>query len=85
MKDVTTYALETVHKHGVSDGRSGGGGLSRRRGERDSVGLGRRGGRKVGLGERPVLSHRLDNGVLDSLGLETRSQYIFTIMTPVVH
>lgn len=66
-----TYALETRHEHRVGDSLSGSRGLSRGHGRSVRLRLGRRDRRqvRVGLGERTVLGHGLDDGVLDSLGV----------------
>ena len=60
-----TYALETADEARVRDG------LRLRRGRELSLRLRGSGGRQVSEGrrERLVLSHRLDDGALDGLGL----------------
>lgn len=66
-----TYALETRHEHRVGDSLSGSCGLSRGHGRSIRLRLGSRdrGQVRVGLGERTVLGHGLDDGVLDGPGL----------------
>ena len=66
MEQMTTYTLETADEARVRDG------LGLRRGRELSLGLRGGGGRQVSEGrrERLVLSHRLDDGALDGLGLQ---------------
>ena len=70
----STYTLEARNELRVGDGGSRSGREGLRRGQREGVrqGLRRRGSGQPGerLGERPVLSAGLDDGLLDGLGLE---------------